>query len=129
MNDMNELNIDLDDYKLNELFDLASWLHNEEFPSSMLNRKKKMVIETIANQLTLETKEVVWMLEAKEEKKLKVAMIERERENAAVGENNKNWELLTREVKTITNQNVELQHQNEIIIQTLKKLEAKTEQQ
>ena len=66
MNDMNELNIDLDDYKLNELFDLASWLHNEEFPSSMLNRKKKMVIETIANQLTLETKEVVWMLEAKE---------------------------------------------------------------
>ena len=68
MNDMNELNIDLDDYKLNELFDLASWLHREEFPSSMLNRKKKMVIEAIANQLTLETKEVEWMLEAKEKK-------------------------------------------------------------
>ena len=56
-------------------------------------------------------------------------MNEQERENAEVAENNKNWELLTREVKTITNQNVELQHQNEIIIQTLKKLEAKTEQQ
>ena len=46
-------------------------------------------------------------------------MHERERENAAVLENNKNWELLTREVKTLTEQNIEIMHQNDLIIKAL----------
>ena len=39
--EMNYLNRDLEDYKLNELFDLAAWLHGEEFPSPVIVQKKK----------------------------------------------------------------------------------------
>ena len=39
--EMNNLNRDLEDYKLNELFDLAAWLHGEEFPSPVIVQKKK----------------------------------------------------------------------------------------
>ena len=38
---MENLNIDLEDYKLNELFNLAAWLHGEEFHTSCLTNKKK----------------------------------------------------------------------------------------
>ena len=38
--EMHNLNRDLEDYKLNELFDLAGWLHGEEFPSPMIVKKK-----------------------------------------------------------------------------------------
>ena len=123
--DMAELNRDLEDYKLNELFDLAAWLHGEEFPSSVMHKKKKLVVEMIANQLCVETKEIFWMLEAREKKKIQIKVGERERENAAMVQNNKNWELLTREVKTLTQQNIEIMNQNELIIGALKKMEVK----
>ena len=126
--DMAELNRDLEDYKLNKLFDLAAWLHREEFPSSVMHKKKKLVVEMIANQLCVETKEIFWMLEVREKKKIQIKMGERERENAAMAQNNKNWELLTREVKTLTQQNIEIMNQNELIIGALKKMEVKMEE-
>ena len=56
MNDLSELNIDIIDYKMNKLFNFAAWLHCEEFPLALVHRKKKMVVETIANQLSVEPK-------------------------------------------------------------------------
>ena len=126
--DMAELNRNLEDYKLNELFDLAAWMHGEEFPSPVMFKKKKLVVEMLSNQLCVENKEIYWILEAKEKKKLQIAMGERERENAAMAQHNKNWELLTREVKTLTQQNIELMNQNQEIINALKKMEAKIEE-
>ena len=79
----------------------------------------------LSNQLCVENKEIYWILEAKEKKRLQIAMGERERENAAMVQHNKNWELLTREVKTLTQQNIELMNQNQEIINALKKMEAK----
>ena len=126
--DMAELNRNLEDYKLNELFDLAAWMHGEEFPSTVIFKKKKLVVEMLANQLCVDKKEIYWMLEAKEKKKLQIAMGERERENAAMAQLNKNWELLTREVKTLTQQNIDLMNQNQEIINALKKMEVKIEE-
>ena len=37
---MTNVNRDLEDYKLNELFELAAWLHGEEFPSPVIVQKK-----------------------------------------------------------------------------------------
>ena len=126
--DMAELNRNLEDYKLNKLFDLAAWMHREEFPSTVIFKKKKLVVEMPANQLCMDNKEIYWMLEAKEKKKLQIAMGERVRENVAMVQLNKNWELLTREVKTLTQQNIELMNQNQEIINALKKMEAKIEE-
>ena len=56
-------------------------------------------------------------------------MHERERENAATLENNKNWELLTREVKTLMGQNIEIMHQNDLIIKALTKMEVKMDEE
>ena len=56
-------------------------------------------------------------------------MAERERENAAVLANNKNWELLTREVKTLMGQNIEIMHQNDLIIKALTKMEVKMDEE
>ena len=128
MNDMVELNVDLEDYKMHELFYFAAWLHAEEFPSAVIHRKKKLVVEAIANQLCVETKEVFWMLDAREKRRLKEKMAERERENAAMEVNNKNWELLTREVKTLTQQNADILVQNEQIIKMLQKEHKKEEE-
>ena len=127
MNDLSELNIDIEDYKMNELFNFAAWLHCEEFPSPLIHRKKKIVVEKIANQLSVEPKEIYWMLDATEKRRLKEKMGERERENAAMEVNNKNWELLTREVKILCQQNNEIIHQNECILKALNKMEAKIE--
>ena len=126
--DMAELNRNLEDYKLNELFDLAAWMHGEEFPSPVMFKKKKIVVEMLSNQLCMENKEIYWILEAKEKKKLQIAMEKRERKNAAMEQHSKNWELLTREVKTLTQQNIELMNQNQEIINALKKMEAKIEE-
>ena len=126
--DMAELNRNLEDYKLNELFDLAAWMHGEEFPSPVMFKKKKIVVEMLSNQLCVENKEIYWILEAKEKKKLQIAMEKRERENAAMAQHSKNWELLTREVKTLTQQNIELMNQNQELINALKKMEAKIEE-
>ena len=82
--DMAELNRNLEDYKLNELFDLAAWMHGEEFPSPVMFKKKKIVVEMLSNQLCMENKEIYWILEAKEKKKLQIAMEKRERKNAAM---------------------------------------------
>ena len=90
MNDLSELNIDIIDYKMNELFNFAAWLHCEEFPLALVHRKKKMVVETIANQLSVEPKEIYWMLDTREKRRLKEKMGERERENAAMEVNDKN---------------------------------------
>ena len=38
--EMTNVNRDLEDYKLNELFELAAWLHGEEFPSPVIVQKK-----------------------------------------------------------------------------------------
>ena len=127
MNDMVELNVDLEDYKIHELFYFAAWLHAEEFPSAIIHWKKKLVVEAIANQLWVETK-VLWMLDASEKRRLKEKMAERERENAAMEVNNKNWELLTREVKTLTQQNADILVQNEQIIKMLQKAHKKEEE-
>ena len=127
MNTLSELNIDIEDYKMNELFNFAAWLHCEEFPSALVHRKKKMVVETIANQLSVEPKEIYWMLDAREKRRLKEKMGERERENTAMETNNQNWELLTREVKILCQQNNEIIHQNECILKALNKMEAKIE--
>ena len=83
----------------------------------------------LANQLSVERKEIIWMVEAKEKKRIRIQMHERERENAAVLENNKNWELLTREVKTLTGQNIEIMHQNDLIIKALTKMEVKMDEE
>ena len=83
----------------------------------------------LANQLSVERKEIIWMVEAKEQKRIRIQMHERERENAAVLENNKNWELLTREVKTLTGQNIEIMHQNDLIIKALTKMEVKMDEE
>ena len=40
--EMTNVNRDLEDYKLNELFELAAWLHGEEFPSPVIVQKKKL---------------------------------------------------------------------------------------
>ena len=40
--EMTNVNCDLEDYKLNELFELAAWLHGEEFPSPVIVKKKKL---------------------------------------------------------------------------------------
>ena len=56
-------------------------------------------------------------------------MHERKRENAAILENNKNWELLTREVKTLMGQNIEIMHQNDLIIKALTKMEVKMDEE
>ena len=127
MNDLSELNIDIEDYKINKLFNFAAWLYCEEFPSDLVHRKKKMVVETIANQLSVEPKEINWMLDAREKRRLKEKMGERERENAAMETNNKNWELLTRKVKILCQQNNEIIHQNECILKALNKMEVKIE--
>ena len=123
--DMAELNRNLEDYKLNELFDLAAWMHGEEFSSTVIFKKKKLVVEMLANQLCVADKEIYWILEAKEKRKLKIAMGERDRENAAMEQHNKNWELSTHEVKMLTQQNIELMNQNQEIINALKKMEEK----
>ena len=39
--EMTNVNRDLEDYKLNELFELAAWLHGEELPSPVIVKKKK----------------------------------------------------------------------------------------
>ena len=39
--EMTNLNRSLEDYKLNELFELAAWLHREQFPSPVIVQKKK----------------------------------------------------------------------------------------
>ena len=122
---MENLNIDLEDYKLNDLFDLAAWLHGEEFPTSCLTNKKKVVVDMIADQLSIERKEVIWMLEAREKKKNRTKMHEHERENAAMMANNKNWELLTREVSTLVGQNTEIINQNEVLIERMTKLDTR----
>ena len=127
--EMTNLNRSLEDYKLNELFELAAWLHGEEFPSSVIVQKKTAVVEMLANQLSVERKEIIWMVEAKEKKRIRIQMHERERENAAVLESNKNWELLTREVKTLTGQNIEIIHQNDLIIKALTKMEVKMDEE
>ena len=127
MNDLSELNIDIEDYKINKLFNFAAWLYCEEFPSDLVHRKKKMVVETIANQLSVEPKEINWMLDAREKRRLKEKMGERERENAAMETNNKNWELLTCKVKILCQQNNEIIHQNECILKALNKMEVKIE--
>ena len=67
--EMTNVNCDLEDYKLNELFELAAWLHGEEFPSLVIVQKKKAVVEMLANQLSVERKDIIWMVEAKEKKK------------------------------------------------------------
>ena len=126
--EMNNLNRDLEDYKLNELLDLAAWLHGEEFPSPVIV-KKKTVVEMIANQLSVEKKEIIWMLETREKKRMRQKMAEHERENAAMLANNKNWELLTREAKTLTGQNIEIMHQNELLINALTKMEVKMDEE
>ena len=56
-------------------------------------------------------------------------MHECERESAAELANNKNWELLTREVKTLTAQNIEIMHQNDLIIKALTKMEVKMDEE
>ena len=127
--EMTNVNRDLEDYKLNELFELAAWLHGEEFPSPVIVKKKKAVVEMLANQLSVERKEIIWMVEAKGKKRIRIQMHEREREHAAVLENNKNWELLTREVKTLTTQNIEIIHQNDLIIKALTKMEVKMDEE
>ena len=81
----------------------------------------------IANQLSVERKEIIWMLEAREKKRMRQKMAEHERENAAVLAN-KNWELLTREVKTLTGQNIEIMHQNDMLIKALTKMEVKMDE-
>ena len=65
------------------------------------------------------------MLDTREKRRLKEKMGERERENAAMEVNNKNWELLTREVKILCQQNNEIIHQNECILKALNKMESK----
>ena len=50
-------------------------------------------------------------------------MNENERENAAMQANNKNWELLTREVSTQVGQNIEIIHQSEVLIEKMTKLD------
>ena len=82
----------------------------------------------IANQLSVKRKEVVWMLQAREKKRNRQKIAEHERENAAMLANNKNWELLTREVSTLTAQNLEIINQNEKVIAELKKMEVKIEE-
>ena len=93
------------------------------------SKKKKAVVEMLANQLSVERKEIIWMVEAKEKKRIRIQMHECKRENAAVLENNKNWELLTREVKTLTGQNIEIMHQNDLIIKALTKMEVKMDEE
>ena len=66
--EMTNLNRSLEDCKLNELFELAAWLHGEEFPSPVIVQKKKAIVEMLANQLSVERKEIIWMVEAKEKK-------------------------------------------------------------
>ena len=83
----------------------------------------------LANQLSVEKKEIIWMVEAKGKERIRIQMHERERENAAVLESNKNWELLTREVKTLTGQNIEIIHQNDLIIKALTKMEVKMDEE
>ena len=79
----------------------------------------------IADQLSIERKEVIWMLEAREKKKNRTKMNEHERENAAMMANNKNWELLTREVLTLVGQNTEIINQNDVMIERMTKLDAR----
>ena len=88
--EMTNLNRSLEDYKLNELFELAAWLHREQFPSPVIVQKKKAIAEMLANQLSVERKEIIWMVEAKEKKRIRIQMHERERKNAAILESNKN---------------------------------------
>ena len=38
--EMTNVNRDLEDYKPNELFELAAWLNGEEFPSPVIVKKK-----------------------------------------------------------------------------------------
>ena len=64
-------NIDFEEYKINELFDVLSWMHGEEMPSKFLVKKKTKIVELIAEQLGLETKEVIWMVEARQKKGLR----------------------------------------------------------
>ena len=112
-------NIDFEEYKINELFDVLSWMPGEEMPSKFLVKKKTKIVELIAEQLGLETKEVIWMVEAREKKRLRQKMGEEERENTAMQTNNKNWHTLTREVETLVSQNTEIIHQHEILAQKL----------
>ena len=74
------------------------------------------IVELISEQLRLEKKEVVWMVEAKEKRRNREKMGECERENAATKTNNQNWQLLTREVETLIGQNTEIIHQNDALI-------------
>ena len=39
--EMTNVNRNLENYKLNELFELAAWLHGEEFPSPVIVKRKK----------------------------------------------------------------------------------------
>ena len=94
-------------------------MHGEEMPSKFLVKKKTKIVELIAEQLGLETKEVIWMVEAREKKRLRQKMGEEEKENAAMQTNNKNWHTLTREVETLVSQNTEIIHQHEILAQKL----------
>ena len=67
-------NIDFEDYTLPDLFTLLSFLHCEEFPTATLSKKKARVVEVIGEQLGVENKEVIWMVEARKKKRLRQKM-------------------------------------------------------
>ena len=98
-------NIDFEDYTLPDLFTLLSFLHCEEFPTATLSKKKARGVEVIGEQLGVENKEVIWMVESRKKKRLRQKMADEERENAATKLNDRNWQLLTREVQTLVDQN------------------------
>ena len=57
--DMAELNQNLEDYKLNELFDLAAWMHGEQFPYPVMFKKKKLVVKCCQINCAWKTKKYI----------------------------------------------------------------------
>ena len=110
------------------MFDLLSTLHEEEFPSAALVRKKEEIKGVIADLLGVENKEVTWLVEAREKRKLKIAMNREERENGIAKLNDKNWQMLTKEVSTLVGQMTYLTNEIIDIRKATQKMEASYEQ-
>ena len=76
----------------------------------------------------MENKEVTWLVEARKKRKLKVTMNREERENGMAKLNDKNWQMLTKEVSTLVCQMTYLTNEIIDIRKATQKMEASYKQ-
>ena len=105
------------------MFQLLEYLKKERFLGLDLERKKNELKEEIVRRLDVETKEVGWIVSTDCKEKDRNREEDREREDAFMKKNEKQWEKLTREVGSLTAQTRFMAKDIGGIQLTLKKIE------